>query len=603
MRKLASSLLLIVFLHIAYISSAHGQVTISGELQRWHKITLDVDGPASSENATPNPFTDYRFSVTFRHPRSGLTYTVPGYFAADGNAAETSATSGKVWRAHLCPDHIGKWTYTVSFRHGNGVATDAEDQGKAVEPFDGLTGTFTITESDKQGRDFRAHGRLQYDGSRYLKFAGTGKVFLKCGVDAPENFLAYQDFDGNFHDDGHKDDLVKTWEPHVQDWRLGDPTWQNGKGKGMIGSINYLHDQGLNAFSFLTNNIIGDDQNVFPYTTYDERLRMDCSKLDQWEIVFSHGDTKGMFLHFKTFEVENQLLLDGGDTGPERKLYYRELIARFGHHLALNWNMCEENGAWGKHKGQNTRQRIEMARFVADTDPYGHHLVIHNGVQYNDILGPNTAYTGASVQTSQPDFRHVHGSLLRWLKASGDAGKQWAVAIDEPGDAKQSLKPDSSDPDGVNHDHARMNALWGAYFAGAWGIEWYFGYSNPNSDLTCQDYRSRERMWKQCKIAVDFFAEQELPLGEMSNLNKLIERRELPKMDYCFGAPGKVYLVYLKTGSNTIDLTKDTSRYRSKWFNPRSGRYSTGPDLKGGLKVELNPPTNEEDWILMATRA
>ena len=29
--------------------------------------------------------------------------------------------------------------------------------------------------------------------------------------------------------------------------------------------------------------------------------------------------------------------------GPERKLYCRELIARFGHNLALNWNLGEEN--------------------------------------------------------------------------------------------------------------------------------------------------------------------------------------------------------------------------------------------------------------------
>ena len=35
---------------------------------------------------------------------------------------------------------------------------------------------------------------------------------------------------------------------------------------------------------------------------------------------------------------------DNGDLGPQRKLYYRELIARFGHHLALNWNLGEEVG-------------------------------------------------------------------------------------------------------------------------------------------------------------------------------------------------------------------------------------------------------------------
>jgi hypothetical protein len=76
-------------------------VGITGELKRWHKVTLTLDGPSASEAGTPNPFMDYRMNVTFSNTVSGLTYLVPGYFAADGNASETSATSGNKWRAHL----------------------------------------------------------------------------------------------------------------------------------------------------------------------------------------------------------------------------------------------------------------------------------------------------------------------------------------------------------------------------------------------------------------------------------------------------------------------------------------------------------------------
>jgi hypothetical protein len=57
-------------------------------------------------------------------------------------------------------------------------------------------------------------------------------------------------------------------------------------------------------FHFLTNNIEGDDQNVFPYINYDTWDRFDCSKLDQWEMVFDHGQKLGLFLHFKTLESE-----------------------------------------------------------------------------------------------------------------------------------------------------------------------------------------------------------------------------------------------------------------------------------------------------------
>ena len=49
-------------------------------------------------------------------------------------------------------------------------------------------------------------------------------------------------------------------------------------------------------------------------------------------------------LHLLTQETENETLLDNGETSVQRKVYYKELIARFGHHLGIIWNMGEENG-------------------------------------------------------------------------------------------------------------------------------------------------------------------------------------------------------------------------------------------------------------------
>ena len=265
-------------------------------------------------------------------------------------AGETSASSGNKWRVHFAPPESGKWIYNVDFRKGDWIAvSDRKDSGESAGFMDGLEGSFIVEESDKTGRDNRAKGMLIYDGTRYLKYAETGKPMLKVGPDAPENFLAYADFDGTFQNDGYKDNLVKTWEPHLKDWKNGDPTWQNGKGKAIIGAVNYLASKGMNAFSFLTMNILGDDQNVFPFIDYNTYDRYDCSKLDQWEIVFDHADQLGMFLHFKTMEAENQGLLDNGAIGANTKLYYRELMARFGHHLALNWNIGEEMGDWQRN--------------------------------------------------------------------------------------------------------------------------------------------------------------------------------------------------------------------------------------------------------------
>jgi hypothetical protein len=569
--------------------------TVSGELKVWHKVTLDIAGPETSEMAEVNPFMNYRLNVTFAGP-SGQRYVVPGYYAADGNAGQTGADSGSVWRAHLAPDEKGRWTYSVSFRKGEQIAVSEDAAaGEPVPQVDGQTGAFEIAPTDKTGRDFRGKGMLRYVGGHYPQFAGTGEFFLKQGADAPENLLAYADFDGDFKTDGIRDEFIKTWAPHVKDWKPGDPTWQNGKGKGLIGALNYLHAKGLNAVSFLTFNIEGDDRNVFPYTGYKEKFRLDVSRLAQWEIVFEHAQSLGLFLHFKTQESENETWHDNGAIGPERRLYYRELIARFAHHPALNWNLGEENGKWSdKELYQTTAQRREMADYFWTHDPYRHMIVIHNGYWFNDVIGDQSRLTGASLQTDQPDFSKVHRLVLQLVRQSAATGKPWHVACDEPGDAEHALVPDADDP---THDNARKNALWGTLMAGGWGNEWYFGYAHAHSDLTCQDWRSRDAFWDLCRIALEFFSRNNIPFWEMSNRNELTRQEN----DYCFVKDGEVYLIYQKQ-AEPLEFVLSEGRFEYGYVNPRTG---DGTDKLIQLKTVTGPaaitvtPPDAKDWLLV----
>lgn len=589
---------ILILICFALSGSLKAQTEIRGELKQWHKVTLTFTGPECSETGEKNPFLDYRLNVTFSHALTGKSYLVPGYFAADGNAGNTGADSGDKWRAHFAPDETGEWTYSVDFRNGMYAAvSEKKNTGESGKFMDGESGVFSVAPTDKNGVDFRAKGRLQYVNDHYLRFAGTGEYFLKCGADAPENFLAYVDFDGTFHNDGHKDKLVKTWEAHLKDWKEGDPTWKDGKGKAMIGALNYLASEEMNAFSFLTMNIKGDDQNVFPYIDYDTYDRMDVSKLDQWEVVFEHAQNKGLFLHFKTQEVENQGLLDGGGLGAERSLYYRELIARFGHHLALNWNMGEEIGDWAKNKPtppQHKQQRLAMARYFYEHDPYRHHVVIHNGAPFHDLLGHESTYTGISLQTHKEDFSQVHSSVLNWRRISLEAGKTWAIAVDEPGDATHSLLPDS---DNAEHNNARKNGLWGALTAGAWGLEWYFGYKHDHSDLSCQDWRSRDLFWDQCRHALNFFKGQKVPFWTMEPNDGIVSK------GYCLAAPGEVYVLFIPEGG-TADLQLTDGSYSVSWFDPRNGGEMQNGSVKklsgnGTVNVGNAPADADKDWVVL----
>jgi len=571
---------------------AVGSVKITGEMKKWHKITLAFGGPATSETADPNPFTDFRLNVTFES--GNKRYVVPGYYAADGNAAESGAAAGNVWLVHFAPDVAGQWKWSASFRTGRNVAVSDDPSGGApVASIDGKSGALTIGPTDKTGRDFRARGRLQYVGHRYLRFAENGEWFLKCGADAPENFLAYEDFDNT----PNRGKRRKSWRPHVRDWRAGDPTWRGGKGKGIIGALNYLASEGLNAFSFLPMSIHGDDKNVFPYVT--ERgpfTRFDCSKLAQWEIVFEHADRLGLYLHFKTLETENELLLDGGDLGIERKMYYRELIARYAHHLALNWNLGEEiNNA-------TTAQKMAWADYFWSHDPYKHHIVIHNGANHYDLLGPKSKLTGFSLQTNRPNFENVHRRTLDYIRRSKAAGKPWVVACDEPGDASHSLRPDADA--GNSHTDGRKNALWGNVMAGGAGLEWYFGYKHAHSDLSCQDYRSRDRWWDYCRYMLEFFENNKIPFWEMENDNS----KSTADDDYCFYKPGEVYVVYLKQGGATkLDLGGAAGTFSVRWYDPRNGgKLKTGSLAEvggGGLRDLGTPPgAPKDDWVILVRK-
>ena len=52
------------------LALAHNpRAVVSGELKKWHTVTIDFDGPTHSEtDVGPNPFLDYRLQVAFTAP-------------------------------------------------------------------------------------------------------------------------------------------------------------------------------------------------------------------------------------------------------------------------------------------------------------------------------------------------------------------------------------------------------------------------------------------------------------------------------------------------------------------------------------------------------
>ncbi|MDQ8197906.1 DUF5060 domain-containing protein [Pelagicoccus enzymogenes] len=595
------------------VPSANAAV-VDGELQTWHTITLTFDGPEASET-DPSTFLDHRLTVTFSHGET--EYVVPGYFAADGNAATSHAVSGNKWQARFTPNRSGKWTYQAELVSGEDIAISQAEGVPA--PLSNASGSFTIKPSElsSSATDFRAKGRLNYVGAHYQQFEGSAEYFLKVGLGSPENMLAFDGFDGTYDDAKNPEfpslgeDQLHHYGPHRQDWSQGDPHWTDEDGhdsKGLIGLINYTAAQGLNSAYLMPLTYEGDGCDVWPWIDPTQRTTFDISKLEQWEIAFSHMQQNGIHILMLLTETENENLFELRDGGAPfadtRKLYYREMIARFGHHLALTWDLGEENG-WTDEKGKDVglgnthEQRKAFSSFIRQLDPYNHPIKVHE-ISIVEIYPQLAGYPDFDGPTLQ---RHEHYNkvILDHLKMSRDAGHPWLVSMDEPLGWEYGLRPDADDP---TRDHARKDVLWGTLMAGGSGVSWYFGWQNnaPTSDLSSEDLRVRETMWKQSKVAHDFFS-QYVPFHRMRSANDLVEGED----DYVFAQPRQTYVVYLKNGGTaSLNLANVEGIFDIRWYDPiKGGPLQLGSiafaDASTTTPLGTPPHSPEQDWAILIT--
>ena len=482
-------------------------------------IQLELHGPKSSESDANNPFLHFRLSATFSN--EGQVYEVPGYFAADGQSHETSADEGSIWKIHFAPPKAGLWQYQIDFTTAPNIAiNDDHLAGVAVMPIHQTKGSIRVAEFERS-----SISGMHYAKNPYLLNYDKEAVWL-TGANSPENLFAYQDFDGTYAYDPERQ-FIKSWGPHIRDWKEGDPAWQNGKGKGLIGAINYLANNNMNVVYALLFNVEGDARDVWPFVSHHKKdfTRFDVSKLAQWNIVIEHAKARGIVVNMMMQEQENQLLLDDGDTRIERRLFLREMIARFAHHENIIWNIGEENGGQYSYwpQGQSDQQRFSMIRYLKDNDPYKRALIAGtypNQKERSDILNRLLRFDrfdGLSLQSE--DKFHVHKDIVYWAKKSAEYNRPWLIFQDEIGPWHTGTKSDKEDP---AHDAMRSHVLWPAITAGAAGVAWYFGWEKPPHDLNAEDFRSRENMWKQSSVARGIVAK--LSLSSMKNANNLVQQ-------------------------------------------------------------------------------
>ncbi|MCJ7695082.1 MAG: DUF5060 domain-containing protein, partial [Anaerolineaceae bacterium] len=344
----------------------------------YQSVEFVLTGPNSIGMGTPNPF-QIEVEITLSGP-GGQTYTVPGFFDGDGNGG----MDGSTWKVRFNPDVPGSWTFISS----------------SVEPLlDGHIGTFNVIDDRvcqtyQPGGlpEFDCVGRLEHTGDHYLRFS-NGTYWLKGGEDDPEDFLA----------------------PGI-----------NAGFSNKYQAIDYLASQGANSLYMMLNNVGGDGNNVWPWVgatsseAQNNHERFDLVKLTEWEDLFAYLQSRGMVLHL-VFED------DSGWTGFNHALFYRQMIARFGHHKGLIWNISEEY-----NENYTADQVKAFAQLVRDLDPYEHPITVHLFGSLDNWL-PFVGDDRFDMTSFQTEKTPVNSEAAAWFDQVENSGRIIPISFDETG--------------------------------------------------------------------------------------------------------------------------------------------------------------------------
>jgi hypothetical protein len=492
-----------------------------GTFAKWSKVEIQLLGPASQGmSKSANPF---KVPVEVRFTGPGGTFLVPAFYDGDGKGG----LDGNVWKVRFSPNAAGTWTYTS--QSSNALLNGRTNTFQVTQP----AGCAAYTPGGLP--NFRCVGRLESVGAHYLKFA-DGPYWLKGGEDEPEDFLA---------------------------------PGRNVGFSSKEAAIDYLAGKGVNSLYLMTHNIEGDKRNVWPWVGSSESAarsnheHFDPVKLAQWERWFDHMQSRGIVIHLVLED-------DSGWTGFNRSMYYRELIARFGHYNGLYWNIAEEY-----NENYSASQVKGFAQTIRDLDAYDHPITVHNEgalSMWNPFVG-DRRFDLTSFQKN--DTPH-NAAAVEWFQKVENSGWTVPISFDETGAL------------GTGARDLTREIVWSVYTGGA-NFEMLTQPINNFADFG----RHFEDMTRARGVV------ESLPFHQMRPSNSLLTGGK----GYVFAQAGQAYLVYLPDGGNlNLDLTASSNSFSAQWFNPRDGSVKAiAPVAGGGVRSFSAPDGN--DWALVLRRS
>ncbi|WP_224705418.1 DUF5060 domain-containing protein [Devosia aquimaris] len=316
----------------------------------WGLFELALDGPA-----TGNPFLEVEFAATFT--QGGTRLDVPGFYDGEG-----------VYRLRFMPQATGSWRYVTRSN---------------VPSLDGVEGALDVgpARPGDHGpvRAFGEHFRYA-DGSRYINIGTTAYVWNLQGDAVEEetlSTLAAAPFTKIRMCVFPKHYRYNQNEPPLYPFKLlerGSSQWRGGfKGEG---------------WSF-------DCDTIEPaYFRHLEKRIADLRKLGiEADLILLHPYDRWGFAHMRAEQDDR---------------YLRYVVARLAAYPNVWWSMANEYDFMFNKTLQDWDRMIGV---VAEADPFGHLLSVHNGFAPYDYS--DKRITHVSIQRPYTD------RIALWRKQFG----------------------------------------------------------------------------------------------------------------------------------------------------------------------------------------
>jgi hypothetical protein len=283
------------------------------------------------------------------------------------------------------------------------------------------------------------------------------------------------------------------------------------------------------------------------------------------------------------------------------------LVARFAHHLALEWNLCEEYNLQFDFGPERLRA---FAEYLGALDPYDHPVTVHSAGNPVDRLRFTFGDKRFALTSVQLNQRPIHEITEAIWHETAQSGRPLPVSLDEftvdRGQAASHLPVNDAD----GH---RREKLWPAFLSGG-NIEFILERLLKTDSFKTAEL---ETLWRYVWYARKFM-EENLPFWEMQPADELVQGgatlavgvgkgKTVAMGPQVFAQLGEVYAIYLPVAvpSGTLDLTDHPERYTLAWYNPRRGEFEGGArEILGGQRVKIGPPPGElkEDWAVLVRR-